>query len=644
MMPGWLRHKLHIPRIIRRELAYDGLVLHDSHHRSHAASAFFPSPFERAAIVTLDGVGEWAAGSIGVGQGREVRILEEMNFPHSLGLLYSAFTQFTGFKVNSGEYKMMGLAPYGEPRFAQTILEHVVDLKPDGSVELNLELFAFLAQPTMTNEAFARLFGGPARKPDARITRREMDIARSIQEVTEEAVLRTARHAHAITGEKRLCMAGGVALNCVANGQLLRKGPFEDLWIQPAAGDAGCALGAALDAYHLYFGKPRTLLESGRPRQGGSTLGPSFSDDEIRAFLETHGVPHHRLDEAGRADAIAAELESGKVVGHLQGRLEFGPRSLGARSILGDARNREMQVNLNLKIKYRESFRPFAPSVLAERARDYFDLDRESPYMLLVSPVKTSRRLPIAPVDPSGDDLLEVVRRPRSDVPAITHVDYSARVQTVTREDHPGYHALIEAFERRTGCAVVVNTSFNVRGEPIVCTPQDAFRCFMRTEMDVLVLGNTLVRKSEQAPWPEPKGHIEEDEPEPEPTSAPVADDAFQASLGHVFDTQMLPAIGRARAEEIRVSTEFRRVPSTWTAAAANLSDRSVFVLPPALDGLRRDPALMAAAIATYWAKTPLSEDLRRMLETLLKLAESFPEPDARGFEEKVSHAMYVMY
>ncbi|HKA40325.1 MAG TPA: carbamoyltransferase N-terminal domain-containing protein, partial [Burkholderiales bacterium] len=463
VLPSWLRYKLHLPRLIREYLHYDGLILQDMHHRSHAASAFYPSPFERAAILTIDGVGEWATASLGRGEGERVELIKEMRFPHSLGLLYSAFTQFTGFKVNSGEYKMMGLAPYGRPRYVREILDNLVDVKGDGSLELNLDYFGFLESFSMTNQRFAELFGGPARAPESRITRREMDLARSIQVVTEEVMLRMARTAHRLTGETKLCLAGGVALNCVANGRLLREGPFDDLWIQPAAGDSGGALGAALDVYHTYFGGPRPLERNARPRQGGSYWGPEFSDEEIEAYLDTNGYPYRRLSDNERTDYLADRLVEGKVVGHFSGRLEYGPRALGARSILGDARNRDMQAELNLKIKYRESFRPFAPSVLAEDVAEYFELDRESPYMLLVAPVREERRKPLEPADEDQEDLLPIVRQARSDVPAVTHVDYSARIQTVCRADHPVYYGLIRRFKEKTGCGVIVNTSFNVR-------------------------------------------------------------------------------------------------------------------------------------------------------------------------------------
>ncbi|MDQ1336822.1 MAG: carbamoyltransferase, partial [Thermodesulfobacteriota bacterium] len=479
-----------------------GDVLFTEHHEAHAASAFYPSPFEEAAILTIDGVGEWATASYGFGKGREITLLKEMHFPDSLGLLYSAFTYFTGFKVNSGEYKLMGLAPYGVPRYKERILSELIDVKEDGSIRLNLSYFDFLGGLRMTNRRFSRLFGGPPRRPETEITQREMDIAASIQAVTEEAVLRMVRTVHRETSQKNLCLAGGVALNCVANGRVLREGPFENIWIQPAAGDAGGALGAALSVWHRYLENERTP-STGRDRQMGSYLGPSFSDEAVRGFLEKRGCPFHELEDGKRARVIAGLIAEGKIVGYLAGRMEFGPRALGARSILGDPRRGDTQTVMNLKIKYRESFRPFAPTVLEEKASEYFDIHVPSPYMLLVANVKEERRLP----QPSGDGMpmLERLKVKRSDIPAVTHLDYSARLQTVNKMDKPDYHAVISEFEKLTGCAVLVNTSFNVRGEPIVCTPQDAYKCFMRTEMDVLVLENYILYKEEQPPWKEDK-------------------------------------------------------------------------------------------------------------------------------------------
>jgi len=504
-LPVWMKHKLWIPLEIEKSLEECGVdpgvpLYFPEHHESHAASAFFPSPYRSAAVLTVDGVGEWATSTLGRGRDNSVELFKQLRFPHSLGLLYSAFTYFTGFKVNSGEYKLMGLAPYGEPRYRDVILDKLVDLREDGSFRLNLEYFGYLDGLTMTNDRFAELFGGPPRKPESELTQREMDLARSIQVVTEEIILRMARHLQRETGEKYLCMAGGVALNCVANGRLLREGPFDDIWIQPAAGDAGGALGAALVVWHHVNGKPREPGDGGDAMQG-SLLGPEFTDDEIEEYLAARGYPARRLPPEEWADTIAALLEDEKVVGLFQGRMEFGPRALGCRSIIGDARSPRMQSTMNLKIKYRESFRPFAPSCLVERVSEYFELDRPSPYMLLVAPVKRERCRGMEQA--AGLDIRERIHQVRSDIPAVTHVDYSARVQTVDRETNPRYYDLIKAFERRTGYGVIINTSFNVRGEPIVCTPEDAYKCFMRTEMDYLVLGSFLLDKRRQPAWEE---------------------------------------------------------------------------------------------------------------------------------------------
>jgi len=504
-MPLWLKRKLWMKELILGELeGFRGRILFAEHHESHAASAFLASPFPEAAILTLDGAGEWTTTTCGRGRDNDVELLAELRFPHSLGLLYSAFTYFTGFRVNSAEYKVMGLAPYGEPKYVDAILSELVDLKDDGSLRMNMAYFDYCAGLKMTSSRFARLFGGPPRRPEAPLTQREMDLARSVQVVTEEAVLRMGRHLHAITGMKRLCLAGGVALNCVANGRLLREGPFEEVWIQPAAGDAGGALGAALLAWHRYLGHPRQA-DGRRDRQKGSYLGPEYGDEEIGVFLERHGLPHERLDPADIPDRIARLIEEQHVVGWLQGRMEFGPRALGARSILGDPRSKTMQSVMNLKIKFRESFRPFAPTALADRAAEYFDIDRPSPYMLLVAPVREQRRIAMTEAQEGlfGIDKLNV---PRSDIPAVTHVDYSARLQTIAREDQPLYYDTIEAFRRRTGVGLVINTSFNVRGEPIVRTPEDAYKCFMRTEMDYLILGSFLLDKRRQ-----PESHAELD-------------------------------------------------------------------------------------------------------------------------------------
>ncbi|MGL5061774.1 MAG: carbamoyltransferase family protein [Microcoleus sp.] len=556
-MPIWLKEKLYLKTMLKRELAEMAncktnklpSLLFTEHHQSHAASAFFPSPFQKAAVLCLDGVGEWATTSVWLGDGNELTAQWEIDFPHSLGLLYSAFTYYTGFKVNSGEYKLMGLAPYGEPKYVDKILNYLIDLKDDGTFRLNMDYFNYTVGLTMTNQKFDELFAGPPRQAEGKLTQREMDIAASIQVVTEEVVLRLCRTIKKELNADYLCLAGGVALNCVANGKIVQEGIFKDIWIQPAAGDAGGALGAALAIWYQYCEQSRTVLErtevlttneertevltanqitnktpnpttnqmveertevlttnqivsrlTCNDRMRGSYLGPKFADAEIIEYLDAIKASYHRLDDAELMPRLAEILEQGNVVGWFQGRMEFGPRALGGRSIIGDPRNTKMQSVMNLKIKYRESFRPFAPSVLAERVADYFELDRSSPYMLLVAPVKSSLRIPMTEEQEQlfGIEKLNV---PRSEIPAITHVDYSARVQTVHKETNPRYYDLISHFEERSGCSVLVNTSFNVRGEPIVCTPEDAYRCFMRTEMDYLVVENFLMAKTEQIPW-----------------------------------------------------------------------------------------------------------------------------------------------
>ncbi|MGB7924038.1 MAG: carbamoyltransferase [Pyrinomonadaceae bacterium] len=508
-MPNWLKEKFNLPGLIRKELNYKGKLLFGDHHESHAASAFYPSPFKEAAVLTIDGVGEWATASYGVGQGNDLKILKQMKFPHSLGLLYSAFTAFTGFKVNSGEYKLMGLAPYGEPKYVDTILRDLVDIHEDGSLRLNLRYFIFPHHAQrMTGSAFNNLFG-PPRQPEGPVTQREMDLAKSIQQVVEEVVLRMARHAHRETGMENLCMAGGVALNCVANGRLLREGPFKRIWIQPAAGDAGGALGVAFSVYHRYMGQERNGYaemngggEHYRDRMKGALLGPRYSPAEIKSFLDERGIPFERVDRKELPLRVAQLIADEKVIGLMQGRMEFGPRALGARSIIGDPRSPRMQSIMNLKIKYRESFRPFAPSVLREQVGEYFELEEDSPYMLLVAEVRPEHRLPAA----SGTENLQGIEKlkvPRSSIPAVTHVDYSARVQTVRREVNPLYYDIIKSFQDQTNCPVIVNTSFNVRSEPIVCSPEDAYRCFMRTEMDYLVLEDFILDKRAQPPLEE---------------------------------------------------------------------------------------------------------------------------------------------
>ncbi|MGH7916489.1 MAG: carbamoyltransferase family protein [Candidatus Binataceae bacterium] len=502
-MPVWLKEKLNLKSVLRRELkAIAGCgrgelppLLFTEHHQAHAASAFFASPFGRAAVLCLDGVGEWATTSLWLGDGNRLEPRWQIDFPHSLGLLYSAFTYYTGFKVNSGEYKLMGLAPYGEPKYADVIRRHLIDIKPDGTFRLNVDYFNYTTGLTMTGRKFHELFGGPPRQPESALTQREMDLASSIQQVTEEVIEKLARTARRELDAEFLCLAGGVALNCVANGLLLRDGPFRDLWVQPAAGDAGGALGAALAVWHLYADQPRHPSEADKMR--GGFLGPSFTDDEVSQELAASHAVYRRCDDRELLARVAEVLNQGAVVGWFQGRMEFGPRALGNRSIIGDPRDARMQSVMNLKIKFRESFRPFAPAVLIERVGDYFELDRPSPYMALVAPVKHELRTPITD-EQARLFGIEKLKLPRSTIPAVTHVDYSARVQTVHRETNPRFHDLLAEFEARSGCAVLVNTSFNVRGEPIVCTPTDAYRCFMRTEMDYLVIGNLMLAKPEQ--------------------------------------------------------------------------------------------------------------------------------------------------
>ncbi len=542
-LPLWMKEKLWMPDLIRTELAKTGgeederaakklgkkfewKLLFGDHHESHAASAFYPSPFEEAAILTIDGVGEWATSSIGIGKGNEITLLRELRFPDSLGLLYSAFTYYTGFRVNSGEYKVMGLAPYGEPKYVALIKDKLLEVRNDGSLKMNHEYFSYSQGLRMTNGAFDKLFGGPPRKPESLVTQKEMDLARSIQVITEEVMLKMTRFAYQETGLKKLCMAGGVALNCVANGRVLREVPFEDIWIQPAAGDAGGALGIALAIWHRYLGNPRTSPEKAGTwatarvanhigkRNGdntlaayadgmrGSYLGPRHTEDEIEEFLQSQHLPYKKYARKELPGVVADLLAAGKIIGLHQGRMEFGPRALGGRSIIGDPRSPEMQSTMNLKIKYRESFRPFAPSVLREQVTDWFDLDADSPYMLLVADVAESQRRKMTPAEEElwGIDKLNVKR---SEIPAVTHVDYSARIQTVRHETNPLYWEIIEAFRQKTGCPVVVNTSFNVRGEPIVCTPEDSYRCFMRTEMDFLVLETCVLDKQDQPKFAE---------------------------------------------------------------------------------------------------------------------------------------------
>jgi len=497
-MPLWIKEKLWMKDLIKKELGYEGKIIFPEHHESHAASAFFPSPFKEAAILTMDGVGEWTTSSYGIGRDNSIELWVDIKFPHSLGLLYSAFTYYTGFKVNSGEYKVMGLAPYGEPKYKKLIYDHLLDVKDDGSFRMNMEYFNYCAGLAMTNRKFLKLFGGPPRVPETKLTQKDMDLARSLQEVTEEIVMKMGNHVFKETGQRNLALAGGVALNCVANGKLLKEGPFENIWIQPAAGDAGGALGAGLIGWYGYFGKGRDV-NGNSDSQFGSYLGPEFDDNEIHSFIQSNNHTAKKLEEDELIKTVSKLISEEKVIGWFDGRMEFGPRALGARSIIGDARSPKMQALMNIKIKFREGFRPFAPSVLYEKVCEYFEIEKESPYMLLVADVKEERRIKMTNEEEKlwGIDKLNIVR---SDIPAITHVDYSARLQTVHKETNPRYHKLIQQFEKDTGCAVIINTSFNVRGEPIVCTPEDAYKCFMRTNIDYLVLGNYLLAKEDQKP------------------------------------------------------------------------------------------------------------------------------------------------
>ncbi|WP_447963874.1 carbamoyltransferase family protein [Nitrospira sp. Ecomares 2.1] len=516
-IPVWIKEKLFLRTLLEKAFRQVGNfekkeklppLLFGEHHESHAAAAFYPSPYEEAVVLCMDGVGEWATTSAWVGRGSQLTPLWEIPFPHSIGLLYSAFTYYTGFKVNSGEYKVMGLAPYGEPKYVKTILDNVVDVKPDGTFRLNMDYFDYCTGLRMTNNKFDAIFGGPPRQAESTLTQREMDLARSVQEVTEMVMLRLANSLQQETGLSNLCLSGGVALNCVGNGRVLREGPFSGLWIQPAAGDAGSALGAALNVHYSYLNQPR-VCQGSSDSMRGSYLGPRFSNEEIETSLQQLEARYERVEDSDLYRRVAEYLAEGKVIGWLQGHMEFGPRALGGRSILGDPRSEKMQSVMNLKIKYRESFRPFAPSVLRERVSEYFEMDTDSPYMLLVAPVAEKRRRAVQPDLQKlwGIDLLNV---PKSDIPAVTHVDYSARVQTVSPDTNPRYYQLLQEFEKQTGCAVLINTSFNVRGEPIVCTPEDAYRCFMRTEMDVLVLENCLVLKEHQKPVPKDEAWMNE--------------------------------------------------------------------------------------------------------------------------------------
>ncbi len=633
VMPSWIKYKFYLPQLIRKKLKYNGKIIHNLHHRSHIAAAFFPSPFKKAAILTIDGVGEWATASIALGDENKITMLKEMHFPDSIGLLYSAFTQFTGFKVNSGEYKMMGLAPYGNPIYVDTIQKNLINIKEDGSININQKYFSYLNGSVMTNNNFANLFGGPARIPESRITKREMDIACSIQRVTEKIILHMAQYVKELTGAEYLCLAGGVALNCVANGYLLKKNLFKDIWIQPASGDAGSSLGCALDAYHTYFDNPRKVSEDGKSLQLGSYLGPEWNSDEIKSFLNTENIIYHSVDNNKRSTLIANYLNEGKVIGHFSGRTEFGPRALGARSIIGDPRNKEMQTTINLKIKRRESFRPFAPTVLIEKVNDYFELKTKSPYMMLVSSIQENRRLKFDRKD--TDNMLKIVRQLRSDIPAVTHVDYSSRIQTIEKDDHKKFYDLIKAFDVLTGYGVIINTSFNIRGEPIVNSPMDAFRCFMNTEMDVLFLENHFILKNEQSKI---KGYD-------------ILSDYSNTEVNNNNDKYLLNKLNKiyqndfiSLSKKVTESSKYKKkARTTYWLNCSNQNDvEKIFSIPNELDTLDPDPQKMARSITKFWYNTSFGEIFEPVLVNLLSLSKKYSLEE--DINPEISDKIYEMF
>jgi len=624
-IPRWLAYKIFIPNLIRKNLNYNGKILHNEHHRSHLASAFFPSPFYKSAILTIDGVGEWATASIGVGENNNIKMLKEMSYPNSVGLLYSAFTQFLGFKVNSGEYKMMGLAPYGKPIYVDLILKYLVELKEDGSILINQDYFSYLDGSVMTNEKFAKLFGGPARKPETKITKREMDLASSIQKVTEKIIFNMASYTKKLTGSENLCLSGGVALNCVANGHLMKSNLFKDIWIQPASGDAGSSLGCAYDAYFSYFNNERVLGENNSSLQSGSLLGPSWTNIEIQSFLHSADAKYnYYANDNEKNKIIAKKVKDGKVVGLFLGRSEFGPRALGSRSIIGDPRNKDMQARLNLKIKFRESFRPFAPAILQEKTKSYFELEKQSPYMMLVAPVNNEKRLPLQ--NNKTEDMLKIVRQARSEIPAVTHVDYSARVQTVDKKLNYKFHEIIEEFDNQTGCPLVINTSFNVRGEPIVNSPVDAYRCFMNTNMDILVLENFILEKNEQnnlvlKNWNIPKKNLRK-----------------KINKKDFLSNELSAIYSKIK----KIDSNFNFEEKGWK----NHSDsglRKIFEIPKALDDQNYDPTNMTEEIIKYWNNKNFARETSNIIIDLLKLSKKYKTNQLK-FDEEVSDTMYEMF
>ena len=633
VMPSWIKYKFFLPQLIRKKLKYSGKIIHNLHHRSHIASAFFPSPFKKAAILTIDGVGEWATASIGVGEENKITMLKEMHFPDSIGLLYSAFTQFTGFKVNSGEYKMMGLAPYGKPKYVDLIEKELINIKNDGSIKINQKYFSYIEGSLMTNKNFSDLFNGPARIPETEITQREMDIACSIQKVTEKIILKMARYVKELTKAEYLCLSGGVALNCVANGYLLKENLFKDIWIQPASGDAGSSLGCAFDAYFNYFEKKRNINDDGKSIQLGSLWGPEWNTDEIKSFLNNESITHHIVDQTKRSSLIANFLNEGKVIGHFSGRTEFGPRALGARSIIGDSRNKQMQTNMNIKIKKRESFRPFAPAILIEKVNDFFELEKKSPHMMLVSPVKESRRTKFN--KPNTENMLEIVRIPRSDIPAVTHVDYSARIQTIEREDHKKFYDLIKAFDELTGYPVIVNTSFNVRGEPIVNSPYDAYQCFMNTEMDILFLEDFLIKKTDQIN----NKKFESNRKNLFSETINKDDKSLQNQLKKIYKeniTQISKKISNFSSFNINANT------SCWVNSSNKNNEKNMFIIPANLDEEKFEPKKMAKSITNFWHNSNFAEVFEPILVKLISLSKKYPlEEDVNS---EVSEKIYEMF
>jgi len=623
-VPRWVSYKFFIPNLIRENLNYKGKILQNQHHRSHLASAFFPSPFSTSAILTVDGVGEWATASIGLGQGNKIKMLKEMSYPNSVGLLYSAFTQFLGFKVNSGEYKMMGLAPYGKPIYYDLILEKLIVLRDDGSIKINQEYFSYLDGSEMTNQKFADLFGGKARKPESRITQQEMNIASSIQKVTEKIIFNMASYAKKITGADNLCLSGGVALNCVINGSLLRSGLFKDIWVQPASGDAGSSLGSAYDAYFSYFKKDRILREDKLPFQKGSLLGPSWKNSEIESFLDSADINYNFIDnEKEKNNIVANYINEGKVIGLFLGRTEFGPRALGSRSIIGDPRNKEMQTRINLKIKFRESFRPFAPAILKDKVNDFFDLKKESPYMMMVAPVQPNKRVQSNSV--KTDDMLQIVKEIRSEVPAITHIDYSARVQTVDQSYNKKFYQIIKEFENQSNCPLVINTSFNVRGEPIVNSPLDAFKCFMNTNMDILVIEDFIIEKEKQSEndikkW---KFIIDEEKTTKEKFY-------FSKELSEIY----------SNVKKIKVNDN---ISSKGWCNYIEESNSKIFEIPDELDKKNYQPSQMCDEIIEYWKDKKFANDMRGIILELLELSKKYKNKKIQ-MTEKISENMYEMF